>query len=226
MGSYLLFVVIAIATVLSPGPGVMLTLTNAIRFGVSGAFGGILGIAFGTFIVAGISATSLGIVLATSATAFSIMKFIGAAYLIYLGVKLWRSPVTEMEEATAAARSRKLQFLEGLTLQLTNPKAVFFFLSVFPQFIDYSTEFVGQFALLVVTYSALVVAIHLLYARLARSARGWLSSEKGGTWSINWVGRRLLVLGWGWQRRAGSGESLPALIGVIQSSETAPLSVV
>lgn len=85
MGSYLLFVVIAIATVLSPGPGVMLTLTNAIRFGVSGAFGGILGIAFGTFIVAGISATSLGIVLATSATAFSIMKFIGAAYLIYLG---------------------------------------------------------------------------------------------------------------------------------------------
>ncbi|KXJ48797.1 LysE family translocator [Marinobacter salarius] len=180
MGSYLLFVVIAIATVLSPGPGVMLTLTNAIRFGVSGAFGGILGIAFGTFIVAGISATSLGIVLATSATAFSIMKFIGAAYLIYLGVKLWRSPVTEMEEATAAARSRKLQFLEGLTLQLTNPKAVFFFLSVFPQFIDYSTEFVGQFALLVVTYSALVVAIHLLYARLARSARGWLSSEKGG----------------------------------------------
>ncbi len=78
----MLFLLIATATVFSPGPGVILTLTNAIRFGVSGAIGGILGIAFGTFIVAGVSATSLGIILATSSVAFSIMKYIGAAYLI------------------------------------------------------------------------------------------------------------------------------------------------
>lgn len=179
MGSYLLFLIIAIATVLSPGPGVILTLTNAIRYGVSGAIGGILGIACGTFIVAGVSATSLGIILATSSVAFSIMKFIGAGYLIYLGLKLWRSPVRKIDSTADAVKSRKLQFFEGLTLQLTNPKAVFFFMSIFPQFVDYSANFIGQFTLLVVTYSSLVVIIHVLYALLAKSARVWLCSDKG-----------------------------------------------
>ena len=80
MENYLLFFIIAVATILSPGPGVILTLTNAIRYGFSGAMGGILGIAFGTFIVAGVSATSLGVILATSSIAFSIMKYLGAAY--------------------------------------------------------------------------------------------------------------------------------------------------
>jgi len=88
MSGYLLFSIIAIATILSPGPGVLLTLTNSLRYGVSGAVGGILGISFGAFIIAGISATSIGVLLATSVIAFSIIKFIGAAYLIYLGIKL------------------------------------------------------------------------------------------------------------------------------------------
>jgi threonine/homoserine/homoserine lactone efflux protein len=184
MENYLLFVLIAIITVLSPGPGVILTLTNAIRYGVSGTAGGILGIAFGTFIVAAISATSLGLILATSAIAFSVMKYIGAAYLIYLGVKLWRSPAVKMDvtktSTKASPKNIKRRFIEGLSLQLTNPKAVFFFMSIFPQFIDYSTAYTQQFVLLVVTYSLLVVVIHLLYAYLARSARTWLSSDKGG----------------------------------------------
>jgi len=74
----------------------------------------------------------------------------------------------------------KIQFLEGITLQVTNPKAVFFFMSIFPQFINYSSEFIGQFILLVVTYSSLVLIIHFMYAHLAKKARKWLSSPKGG----------------------------------------------
>jgi len=180
MESYLLFFIIAVATILSPGPGVMLTLTNAIRYGLSGAIGGIFGIAFGTFIVAGISATSLGLLLATSTVAFSVMKYIGAVYLIYLGIKLWRAPPADVDTHSFAIRSKKQQFFEGLMLQLTNPKAVFFFLSIFPQFVDFSSNYVGQFTLLVVTYSALVVVIHVVYARIAGSARSWLSSASGG----------------------------------------------
>lgn len=181
MDSYVIFLIIAIVTVLSPWPGVLLTLTNALRYGVSGAIGGIFGIAFGTFIVAGVSATSLGIILATSTVAFSIMKYIGAAYLIYLGIKLWRAPSWKAaSEQSATPKNRKLQFFEGITLQLTNPKAVFFFMSVFPQFVDYSSDYTDKFVLLVVTYSSLVVVIHFLYAYLAKSARNWLSSEAGG----------------------------------------------
>ena len=180
MENYLIFLLIAIITVLSPGPGVVLTLTNTIRYGTTGAIGGILGIAFGTFIVAGISATSLGLLLVTSSIAFTVMKFVGAAYLIYLGIKLWRSPSVRIELSDKPSKNRKRQFVEGLALQLTNPKAIFFFMSVFPQFINFDHGYTVQFLLLVVTYSLLVVIIHLLYSLLAKSARYWLASEKGG----------------------------------------------
>mgnify|MGYP006125438191 CR=1 FL=1 len=180
MDAYLLFLIVTIATVMSPGPGVLLTLTNAIRFGVSGAAGGIMGLAIGAFIVAGVSATGLGILLATSALAFTVLKFIGAAYLIYLGIKLWRSPATPVEISGGTRRSGTRQFFQGLSLQLTNPKAVFFFLSVLPQFVDYDAAHVHQFALLVVTYSLVLVIIHLISAGLARTPRQWLASPKGG----------------------------------------------
>ena len=137
MDGYLLFSVIAIATILSPGPGVLLTLTNSIRYGTKGAIGGIFGIAFGTFIVAGVSATSVGVILATSTIAFTIIKYIGAIYLIYLGIKLWNSETPKMDTENQTTKNIKIQFLEGIMLQVTNPKAVFFFMSIFPQFINY-----------------------------------------------------------------------------------------
>jgi len=180
MDTYLLFLLIAIATILSPGPGVLLTLTNSIKYGLPGAIGGIFGIAFGTFIVAGISATSVGVILTTSTIAFTIMKYIGAIYLIYLGIKLWNSKLPKMDSQNKIEKNIKIQFLEGITLQITNPKAVFFFMSIFPQFINYESEFIGQFLLLVITYSCLVLVIHFMYAQLAKKARNWLSSPKGG----------------------------------------------
>ena len=76
----------ATATVFSPGPGVVMTLTNSLRYGMKGTFGGILGIASGALGVAAVSATSVGVVLAASAVAFTVMKYIVAAYLVYLGI--------------------------------------------------------------------------------------------------------------------------------------------
>jgi homoserine/homoserine lactone efflux protein len=180
MESYILFLAIATLTVLSPGPGVVLTITNSIRHGASGAVAGILGIAAATFIVAAISASSLGILLATSAVAFSVLKFVGAAYLVYLGLKLWFSRGFDRTRPCPSPRHAGLQFVEGFTLQLTNPKAVFFFMAVFPQFVDLSSPYLIQFGLLVTTYSSLVIVIHLIYARSAGLARGWLSSKRGG----------------------------------------------
>ncbi len=157
-----------------------MTLSNAIRFGFTGAIGGILGIAFGTFIVAVISATSIGVILAASSVAFTLMKYVGAVYLFYLGIKLWRSNPVSMVIKNDLKMSMKFQFMEGLILQTTNPKAIFFFMSIFPQFVDFTTDYQATFALLVVTYSSLVVVIHMGYAYLAKSTRGWLSTHKGG----------------------------------------------
>ncbi len=95
MEQYLLYVLIALVTVASPGPGVILTLSNAIRYGVKPAMLGVLGIALGIFIISVISATSLGVLLATSAFAFTLLKYVGAVYLVYLGIKLWRSPAIQ-----------------------------------------------------------------------------------------------------------------------------------
>jgi homoserine/homoserine lactone efflux protein len=180
MTLYLLFLAVAALTVLSPGPGVLMTITNALRFGFKGTVGGIFGIAAGAFLVAGISATALGAILATSAIAFTIMKLIGAAYLIYLGVKLWKAPPPNFENRSTHNASFSTRFAEGLSLQLTNPKAIFFFLSVFPQFIDSGASYKAQFLLLVITYASLVVGIHAIYALFAHQARRWLSSERGG----------------------------------------------
>ena len=180
MQLYSLFLLMAIVTVLSPGPGVVMTLTNALRYGLRGTLGGILGIAFGALVVAAISATSLGVVLATSALAFTILKFVGAAYLVYLGIRLWRAPPFKFAEQSAHEANFGKRFLEGLSLQLTNPKAIFFFLSVFPQFIDPQQDYALQFTILVLTYSALVVVIHSSYAFFAKRARAWLTSERGG----------------------------------------------
>jgi threonine/homoserine/homoserine lactone efflux protein len=79
----------ATLTLFSPGPGVLMTLTNAMHHGVGGTIGDIFEIGFGALVVAAVSATSLGVLLVPSALAFTVMKYIGAAYLVYLGIKLW-----------------------------------------------------------------------------------------------------------------------------------------
>ena len=193
MKHYPLFVLMATVTVFSPGPGVIMTLTNALRHSLYGTFGGILGIASGAFVVAAISATGAGIVLATSAMAFTIMKYVGAAYLFFLGIKLWRAPALELKEGTAPVGGFGRRYVEGIALQLTNPKVIFFFLSIFPQFIDATDHYTTQFATLVMTYSALVVLIHLLYAVMANRAKGLLTSAKGSR-AVNRAGGVTFIL--------------------------------
>ncbi|MBT2342390.1 MULTISPECIES: LysE family translocator [Pseudomonas] len=178
MASYGLFLLLATLTILSPGPGVVLTLSNAVRHGWAGALPGILGIALGAFVVAGLSASSVGLILAASATAFTVLKYIGAAYLLYLGVKMWNTK-TFIPTLSASPSRPWRRFVEALSIQLLNPKAGFFFLAVFPQFIQPSGNYYSQFFLLVASYSLVVVLVHSGYALMASRARGWLSTRQG-----------------------------------------------
>lgn len=178
--SYLIFFSLAAATVASPGPGVVLTLNNTINKGVRLAMPGIFGLSIGAIIVAGISATGVGVLIKTSIVAFEVMKLIGAVYLAYLGVRMWRAarvPVKTVKVETA--KVRRADFFHGLNLQFTNPKAVFFFISIFPQFIDDQGPFLEQFSLLVLTYSGLLLVVHTLYASFANYIRSWLLSPRG-----------------------------------------------
>lgn len=193
MKLYPVYFAIAAVTVFSPGPGVVMTLTNSLHYGLRGAFGGILGISCGALIIATASATSLGVLLAGSAAAFTVVKWIGALYLAYLGVRLWRAPAFRFNEMAAGEAGFGGNFLKGMTLQFTNPKAIFFFLSVLPQFVDRDMNYTLQFALMALTYSLLIVIIHGIYALGAERSRPWLTSEAGGR-IVNRLGGVVFVM--------------------------------
>ncbi len=179
MDQYLLYLAIASATIASPGPGVVLTITNSLSYGFWAAFPSILGVATGMMCIAAISATGLALVLATSALAFTVFKLVGAAYLIYLGIKMWRTSAKINVQKTAKAKTAKVRFTEGLLITLLNPKPIFFFMALFPQFITPNENYPAQFIFLTVTFSLLVVLIHCGYAAFSKLARSVLSTPKG-----------------------------------------------
>ena len=205
MNQYLLYFVIVTITVASPGPGVILTLSNALRFGTKPALAGALGISLGILLIAIISATSLGVLLSTSALAFSIFKYMGAAYLIYLGIKLWRSPAIKLEKNTEdqslalqpqnqqCYRQYKHRFKEGLLVSVLNPKPIFFFMSLFPQFINHEQSYLLQFTYLTLTFCMMILVIHTIYILGANSIKTWLLSPKGSK-TVNRAGGTVFVL--------------------------------
>ena len=199
MDQYFLYLVIVSITVASPGPGVVLTLSNAIRYGVRPALSAVLGISFGIFIIALISASSLGVLLATSAVAFSILKYMGAAYLIYLGIKLWRSPALKLEGGVGDLQTSEkqplywLRFKEGFFITLLNPKPVFFFMSLFPQFINHQQSYTVQFTTLTLTFCMTIIVVHSTYAFAANFIKSWLASPKGAK-LVNRTGGSVFVL--------------------------------
>ncbi len=198
MEQYLLYFVITAITVASPGPGVILTLSNAIRYGIKPAVAGFLGIALGIFIVSLISASSLGVLLASSALAFTILKVIGAAYLIYLGIKLWRSPPVRLDDSVDESEIKseikfKQRFKEGFFVSILNPKPIFFFMSLFPQFINHQQSYLFQFSLLTLTFCGMILLVHSVYALGAHFIKDWLLSP-GGSKTVNRVGGSVFIL--------------------------------
>lgn len=123
---------------LSPGAGAISCMTAGMRYGYRRAMWNIVGLQLGIMFVLAIVAAGLGALLAASATAFEIVKWLGAAYLVWLGIEQWRarvSPVAATLPGDAHATRRRL-VLRGFLVNATNPKGIVFMLAVLPQFID------------------------------------------------------------------------------------------
>ncbi|MDR3439475.1 LysE family transporter [Telmatospirillum sp.] len=191
------YILIASLTIASPGPGVVLSISNSLKYGLRGAFPGIIGVAGGMLLVALASATSMGALLASSVTGFAIAKMIGAAYLIYLGIKMLRSSSVELKsdacEEPLKRPSTHTRFKEGVILSLSNPKPILFFIALFPQFIDVASPYVPQFLFLSATFCGLVLLIHSIYATFAYTIRGKIMSA-GGFTIINRIGGACFLL--------------------------------
>jgi threonine/homoserine/homoserine lactone efflux protein len=175
LSTWLLFLAVSLAAAFSPGPGVLMAISTATTMGARRAFFSSMGNALGVFIVATTAVAGLGLLLKTSALAFGALKLAGAAYLIYLGIKAWRSAglVTAATQAAAtpssppAQASRLSTFRSGLLVAVSNPKSIMFFTAVFPQFMPPDHVDPLRFLLLTSTFTGCTLVAHFVYVACA-----------------------------------------------------------
>ncbi|RXK01224.1 lysine transporter LysE [Arcobacter sp. CECT 8986] len=192
METYLLYCLSAIVIVAIPGPGIILTITNSLKFGYKYTIWGILGNALGILIVASICATSIGIILIVSSSFFIVIKYIGAIYLIYLGFKLYKNSKNFSKNIRVLKKTNFKIFKEGLYVTLLNPKASLFFLSFMPQFIDHKKEYLYQFFLLTFLFALIIILVHLFYAFIFSKIGQKVSMQNFGEY-ISKIGGSILI---------------------------------
>lgn len=192
-----------------PGPTVLLVISYALGHGRKVALATVAGVTLGDFTAMTASMLGLGALLATSATIFTLLKWLGAAYLIYLGIKLWRAPVAVGEGADGLAVLPKEKpgriFAHAYLVTALNPKSLIFFVAFRPQFLDPHGPVVTQLAIFEVTFLALATANASLYALLAAMARQQIRKPPVQR-IVNRTGGSLMigagVLAAGWKRAA------------------------
>jgi threonine/homoserine/homoserine lactone efflux protein len=154
---------------LIPGPTALLVASYALSHGRRSSLMTVAGVVAGDFISLTLSLAGLGALLAASATLFTVLKFIGAAYLIWLGVKLWRSDANL--DAAAADVSGGRMFGLALLVTAFNPKGITFFVAFLPQFLDSTAPLLPQMIVVEITFLALSACNVLFYAFMAARAR-------------------------------------------------------
>lgn len=179
MDIWLAFVAASVALLMIPGPTVLLVLSYALSKGRQVAVAAALGVAVGDFIAMTASLVGLGALVMASATLFTVLKWAGAVYLVWLGIKLWRSASGEPDAGVELAATRDVQArgIFGHTAMVTalNPKSIGFFIAFVPQFIHPEGSLAPQFAILIATFVILAGLNALAFAVLADRMRGWIA---------------------------------------------------
>jgi threonine/homoserine/homoserine lactone efflux protein len=167
----------------SPGPNMLLSLTHGIHHGLIRTFSTMLGLLSGLAIILSISLGGLGAVLVASTTAFEVIKYVGAAYLIYLGIRVWRTAdVRILTEGSSAPVSAWARFRTGMFVSLSNPKAILFCVAFFPQFLDRRQPLALQAAILLATFVVIETCWMLVYAGGGARLAAWLRRGRRMRW--------------------------------------------
>ena len=182
MQTWLVFVVTVFFVSATPGPNMLLAMSHGIRYGLAGAVPTLLGLLSALALIMAGSVAGLGALLATSELLFSIVKYAGAAYLVWLGYQAWRAPVSEQvatNEAEAAGESSRGQrFRTGFLVAMSNPKAFVFFTALFPQFMRADVPQLPQLVVLSATFFVIEVSWQLVYAFGGARLKHWLTSPR------------------------------------------------
>jgi threonine/homoserine/homoserine lactone efflux protein len=188
----LLFALVALVAIATPGPTVLLALTNGSRWGVRRSVPGMLGAVTSDFVLVGAVALGLGALLAASEFWFTVLKYAGALYLAWLGVLLLRSKggiQVPADGGPAQAPSARSIFTKSFLVAVTNPKGYLFCSALLPQFIDPHAAQAPQYVLIAIVFAGLDFLVMLAYAvtgaramRLFKaSAVKWFDRACGGT---------------------------------------------
>jgi len=178
--TYVVFVLAALALLVTPGPAVLYIVTRSIDQGRRAGIVSTLGIGFGTLFHIAAAAFGVSALLVSSAVAFTALKYLGAAYLVYLGVRRFLTGERQERRRGAARMSLIRIFYQGVLVNLLNPKTALFFFAFLPQFVDTGNGSVaGQIFTLGFTFVLLGVISDGAYAILSGSLSAWLSRSAG-----------------------------------------------
>jgi threonine/homoserine/homoserine lactone efflux protein len=172
---WLIYLLAAIGLSLSPGPNGLLALTHGALHGRQRALFTVLGGCLGFVTVIALSMFGIGALLKTSLVWLTVLKWLGGAYLVWLGVQVWRSPPISVDpHGTAEPRARGSLFQQGALSAMTNPKAILFFAAFLPQFIAPAGSLLGQFVIMAGTFAAIEFTTEMAIASVAHRISPWL----------------------------------------------------
>jgi threonine/homoserine/homoserine lactone efflux protein len=195
---WLAFVAASAILLAIPGPTILIVVSYALGHGRRAALSTVAGVALGDFTAMTCSMLGLGALLATSAMLFTALKWLGAAYLVYLGIKLWRAPPTlglagaEGEAGSAPELRPWRMFGHAYVVTALNPKSLVFFVAFLPQFLDLSAPLAPQMIVLEATFVTLAALNALAYALAASAARTQIRRPAVQR-AVNRVGGSLLI---------------------------------
>ena len=192
----LIFAIVAFVGIATPGPTVLLALTNGSRYGVKSSLPGMVGAVLSDFVLITAVALGLGALLAASEFWFSVVKWVGVAYLAYLGIRMLRSTgalVVPSENSSAKRPSSRAIFLRSFLVAITNPKGYLFFTAFLPQFIIPAEPQLPQYAALAATFASIDFVVMFAYSAAGAQAIRLLRA-KGVLWLDRICGGALLAL--------------------------------
>ncbi len=177
LAGLLVFSAAYVLAVASPGPGIAAVVGQVLGRGLRAAPAFILGILLGDLVWFTTAALGLAAVAQAYAGLFTVIKWAGVAYLLYIAWKMWTAPVTPVETGSASpALSHRSLFMGGLTLTLGNPKAIAFFVALLPSIIDLERMTPAGFAEVALLIVVILPSVLMLYALFAHAARGFFRS--------------------------------------------------
>lgn len=189
---YSAYLVATIIVLAIPGPTIMLVVSYALAQGRKTALASVTGVALGDITAVTLSLAGLGAILATSAALFTVLKWVGAAYLVWLGVKLWRTQPQPLETVAAGGTDNRKILMHAWIVTALNPKGIAFFIAFLPHFIAPAAPVTPQLVLMGVTFVVLAIVNALVYALAASAVRDRIN-KPSTLRTINRVGGSVLI---------------------------------